>query len=808
MSEVQDNQVRRANLQNICVNALRNNWAKTTAITLGLFCLVLIYFSDVLTAKILLVERDLTTFFYPFRFVWVESVRQGHFPFWNPYIKCGVPLFATVQPGVLYPFSVLYLFLPFDLAFNWTIVLHFFLAGLFTYGLMRELGASSQGALFAGIAFVFSGYLMSVHNVLNTLLSVSWYPLVMLFGCRMVRTGMIRWAIAAGVSICCMFLGGGFEAVLFAVVSLLILSLHPGVLPTSYSDYSPRLPRRLGLFGLSVIIFLGLSMVQLVPFFELYRQSSRYRGVTLYEATRWSLAPRDLLYFILPDIYGQRLSPDRYWYFQNYLKSIYVGPIVLLLASICLVKKGRRGLILLVAMMVTLILALGEYTPVYPLLYRYIPLFASLRYPVKFIFLFIFWLCVAAGLGLDFVGRRFSERRRPSALCQSSMVAMVIVFAGILLLGRFLPVKVLNFGYQWFGKVLAPEYLPMTLHNLNRLLVFTVLASMVIFFGLRHNLSRFGTPLLLLLLIIDLFLGNRGYAIKLDSASFHADTAIIRTMVADTDLFRFHVLPEVQELKFSMKTYADFHRARKESLGFDLMMEHHLFDIDGYNVPLQPRYEAFINLVRDKPVGTIQNILDMLNVKYVLSAGPIELPGFVHVQDGPGKSKLYENRNRLPRAFLVKNFEVIKSGEEFALAFDDPNFDAQRKILLEREPTRFLELQRKPAIPELKSVVQLITYENNRMVLEANTPWAAFLFMSEAYYPGWKAYVDGREEEILRANYAFRAIPLGPGSHKVEVVMEPLSFKIGLAVSVLTILLLLAGWGIWFTKRWSGFTKH
>jgi uncharacterized membrane protein YfhO len=76
--------------------------------------------------------------------------------------------------------------------------------------------------------------------------------------------------------------------------------------------------------------------------------------------------------------------------------------------------------------------------------------------------------------------------------------------------------------------------------------------------------------------------------------------------------------------------------------------------------------------------------------------------------------------------------------------------------------------------------------------------------MSETFYPGWKAYVDGKDEEILRANYVFRAIPVGPGSHRIEVVFEPLSFKIGLAVSLLTIFLLIAGWIIWTRRRGRG----
>lgn len=783
------------------MNAVRSQWAKTTGIFLGLFCLTLLYFSDVLTAKILLVERDLTTFFYPFRFIWVESVRQGHFPLWNPFIKCGVPLFATLQPGVLYPLSLPYLFLPLDLAFNWTIVFHFFLAGAFTYVLMCDLGARSQGAMAAALAFVFSGYLISVHNLLNTLISVSWYPLVIFCGYRMIRTGLMRWALASGVSLCCMFLGGGVEAVLFALASLFILCLYPEVLPIGLEDNSPSLRRRFGLLGLAVVIFLGLSMVQLMPFLELYRQSHRFGGVPLEEATRWSLESRDLIYLLLPDIYGYRLGPDQYWKFQNYLKSIYLGPICLSLAGIYFFRQRKQGLPLLATMGLVVVFSLGRYTPLYPFLYRHFPLFAALRYPVKFIFLFIFWLCVAAGLGLDVISLRFSEHRRPSAIRQKLLVLSVIVLAGLLIIGRFFPGKLLGFAQQLSWTSLDPEYLPMTLHNLNRLLVIAVFGLMIIFFGLRHKLSRLGSPLLLILLTLDLFLGNRGYAIKLDSTSFHAETGIIRTLRADPDLFRFHVLPGVDALEVPVQSYADYHRARKEFLECDLMMEHHLFDIDGYNVPLQPRYEAFINLIRDKSLAPIETLLDMLNVKYVLSAKLIDLPGFAHAQDGLGTSKLYENRNSLPRAFLVKNFRVVNNGVEFAQAFDDPNFDLRETVLLESLPSRFLELQRERGLMSTDSSVRIITYENNRVVLEVTTPEAALLFMSESFYPGWKAFVDGKQEEILRANFVFRAIPMGPGSHRVEVVYEPLSFKIGLSVSLFTIFVLLIVWGVSTRRR-------
>jgi hypothetical protein len=773
---------------------------KRILLILGLFVLTLLYFHDVLTGKVLLVERDLATFFYPFRLIWVETVRQGHFPFWNPYIKCGVPLFATIQPGVLYPLSLLYLFLPLDLAFNWTIVFHFFLAGAFTYLLMRELGASQQGALAAALAFVFSGYLISVHNVLNTLISVSWYPLVMWFGCRMVRTGLLRWAIGAGVSLCFMFLGGGIEIVLLTLASLLILCLYPKILSLEEPQDIANLQQRLVYLGLVVLIFFGLSMVQFLPFLELYKQSHRYGGVTLKEATLWSLAPKDMIYFILPSLYGPTANPDQYWKLQNYLKTIYVGPVVLCLAGIYFSRKGKRGLALLAGMALTLLFALGGYTPLYPFFHKYFPLFSTLRYPVKFLFLFVFYVCVAGGLGLDVLRNRFGKMRHPPYWCQGLLVAVVLIMATLYWFARFYPEQIFVLTRQWDLTFLKPAFFPMVLHNFNRILVVTVLLLLVIFFGLRHRLVRLGSPLLLMLLALDLFLGNRGYALKLDAASFHAENDIISTLKADPDLFRFYVLPEVKELQVSPKSFAEDFQMRKEVLDVDLMMEHHLFDMYGYNIPTQRRYENLRSLIFSRPLASIAPLLDLLNVKYVLTDKPIKLKGLAGLLDGPATSKLYENQYYLPRAFLVERFQVKKTDKEFANAFRELTFDPRTTILLDEEPTRYLELKKEPAVPNLESAVRMLTYENNRMVLEVTTPTAALLFMSEAYYPGWQAHVDGRREEILRANYTFRAIPVGPGTHRVEMVMEPLSFKIGLAVSVLTIVLLFTGW-VFSTRR-------
>ena len=131
--------------------------------------------------RFLLTERDLAPYFIPPRFFWVESIKHGSFPLWNPYQFSGHPFFANPQHGMLYPLNSLFFLLPFDMAFNAIIILHFFLGGLFTYLFLKDLKVNSTGALISGLIFMLSGYLLSVHSLLTILLSSIWTPLIMMF---------------------------------------------------------------------------------------------------------------------------------------------------------------------------------------------------------------------------------------------------------------------------------------------------------------------------------------------------------------------------------------------------------------------------------------------------------------------------------------------------------------------------------------------------------------------------------------------------------------------------------------------------
>ena len=110
-----------------------------SAALLTFFFTALLFFYDLFGARYLLTERDLGPYFIPPRFFWVESIKRGDFPLWNPYQFCGHPFFANPQYAICYPLNSLFLLLPFDSAFNSIIIIHFFLGGVFTYLLLRDL---------------------------------------------------------------------------------------------------------------------------------------------------------------------------------------------------------------------------------------------------------------------------------------------------------------------------------------------------------------------------------------------------------------------------------------------------------------------------------------------------------------------------------------------------------------------------------------------------------------------------------------------------------------------------------------------
>jgi len=157
-----------------------------------------------------------------------------------------------------------------------------------------------------------------------------------------------------------------------------------------------------------------------------------------------------------------------------------------------------------------------------------------------------------------------------------------------------------------------------------------------------------------------------------------------------------------------------------------------------------------------------------------------------------GKDGLvYENTSVLPRAYIVHKAVVLRDGRKIIQKLSSPAFNPGNSVILEEEPKQRVE-NKKQEVKSSRS--KIIKYQPNRILIQTSSKQPGFLVLSESFYPGWKASIDGKETKIYRANYFLRAVYLPEGEHKVEFVYEPLSFKIGLFVSLLALLMLASIW--------------
>ena len=434
-------------------------------------------------------ERDLTLFFFPAVTLWVESLQRGVLPLWNPYSFSGQPLLASLQTAVFYPPNILLFLFPIVPAFNLTIVVHFFLAGWFAYLLCRELGGSRQAGVISALAFSLGGFLLSLHNVLSSLQSAVWAPLLLFYWLRTLKKSSLKYGLLALVVILIQFLGGGIEIFLLTQALVIFVALFPYSF-LQEGDVS-ALTGRLKLTGLVYLLFLGLGAFQILPFGEMVRHSARGQGFTFQQATMWSLSFRDLWYLFLPDLFWRGL--EYYFDDQNWLQSIYLGVIPLVGLVFFFGSRDSRRLWWGIILAISLLLALGKNTPFYGLIFQVFPGIAMVRYPAKFFFLTNILLCLIAGLGWDaLVGKAIhSEGKKLNGLKRTALV-LALIGAGLLLslvlfrepilnlLNQVLPVGT---GRSWEG----------SLHNILRFNVFALFVFLLLaFFADRKISPRMG----------------------------------------------------------------------------------------------------------------------------------------------------------------------------------------------------------------------------------------------------------------------------------------------------------------------------
>jgi len=197
-------------------------------------------------------------------------------------------------------------------------------------------------------------------------------------------------------------------------------------------------------------------------------------------------------------------------------------------------------------------------------------------------------------------------------------------------------------------------------------------------------------------------------------------------------------------------------------------------------------------------MDSANKMLSLMNVRYVLSRREIKSQNYRLVM--PGSVKIYENINTMPRAYYVKSHTVKKKDEVIDYMMSDC-FNPEREVVLEKNPV--LQPVSPGTVKTGDASVRIVYYAAEEVIIEVNALDVGWLVLSDTYFPGWNACVDGVETDILRANCVFRAVHVKKGANRVIFKYDPVSYRVGETVTIVSLFLILA---VIFAKKrgWAG----
>jgi len=734
----------------------------------------------------------------PMKHLYDQALGEGRLPLWSPELGTGFPLLAQGEVGALYPFNLLlYAALPLVPAFNWSVLLHAALAGAFTAMLARQIGAGRAGSLLAGVVFAFGGFfVVHVKHVAITATAV-WAPLLLLLIERFARGGRAIHVGCVALVTGTMLLAGhpqiAYYALLVAAGWACVLAVLRARRPDADGTGRPGAVVFGGGLAYAVLLGVLLAAPQLLPTRELNAVGPRSGGLTLEEATEWSYQWPHLVMFVSPRAFGEpgalekrphldatgrpvvhpttgkpleRLEGFRqtedgkalYWETMG-----YVGILPLLLAAVCVVLgRNRRTVVMLAGLLVVcLLLALGSNGGLFQLFWHVVPGFKYFRFQSRFLLFVDLSLALMAGVGWTMLATRLRRRTAPAVPSVAAAAVILVCFLDCLLaLGKHNPTVAAD---RW----LAP---PPSAQRIE-----------------REEAGR-NEPFRIA--------GNDRQRLVFKNAYFRA-----RGWQGDLAPYE----------------------AARNVLGPNLSA---IYGLDNLEIfyPLYPQWMGDATRLLSAPMdrrdpdprarrqGSIHpGFASLFNVRYVLDAFDYPMPGTRLLESypagasypagvilepplpgqKPSEVRLLENRGVFPRAFVVAGARVVDDlvvakdaipGAVKAMIADD--FDPRREVVIVRQPGASAPTGT-PAGERLIAPVEVVNYAPQEVRLRVDAPQSCWLVLSDTYYPGWRATVNGVETAIHRANVAVRAVRLERGVADVVFTYAPTSFRWGLLVALL-----------------------
>ncbi len=682
----------------------------------------------------------------PYKAYLGRALAEGHWPLWMPDIFSGVPFLASIEAAPLFPpHALLFGLLDPYAALGPVLCLELVAAALGAWFVARRAGAGPLPAVLAGLAFAWSGFMVTHVRHLNMHAAAAILPWMVLAAERLIATQGRRGGIALAILLGLQVLAGHPQLV---YITGLLLAARLGFhwLRTDWRQaWRSRLHEGLA-FGAAMGLGAALAAIQLVPSWAFTQQSLGKVEPTWTYATAFPCPPRDLLALIWPPLVG---AMETYDYDYGSLSTIpwgnygYGGLVALVLAGVALALGWRRRIVLFWGAMLTLasMLVVGPHTPLYRVAWELLPGMKMFRFPTRFLVVSGLALAVLGAIGLDLLLRRAARRWPPRVVL--GMGLAVLLLALLDLQHHQLPRLPIDQAQAW-RDVGGPAGIPTGQGPDGRVLV---LDEFDIWERAFHRAKGTLEGLEPYRPAWSLPLGSAGVLHDLHSASGYARMVHYRCAAAWQEYNR-DILPQAER-------------------------------------PERPSAE-------NPTVGQgFQAQLDRGGVRWLLS--PIEVEGGNLVHRGRHVLFHYENPSVLPRAYLAETWHGVDSFDE-----------ASAWLMGDGAATPALPVVEGigPSVVEGGEMLASATADPSPQQVEVTLPDGApagLVVLADTWDPGWSVVVDGQEADLLVANGYQRAVQVSEGARSVVFRYRPAGLTGGLVGSGVAALLLLV-WGV--VGRW------
>jgi hypothetical protein len=767
---------------------LRQRWDKKDwLILLGLLALAVLAWSRVLFTKnwSFGIETDFIRQFYPARVYAVKSLASGSFPLWNPYVISGQAFFASYQTAMLYPFNLLMVgayaaagaALPLK-AMVVFVVFHFFMAGAFTYVAARDLDVGRVGSTIAAVTFMFAGFMVAHAGHLNQVSAAAWMPLIFFLFNRALTRGKWSYAVWSGAAMGIALLAGHLQSIFYLCVLLLGLVVFRACQHHRSDPRSSSIWFGIGALAATVTIAAGVAAVQLLPTYQLIGLSTRSK-IPLAIAQTSSLPRYQLVSLIFPKFFGT--SPENYtggWLmWETYGYCGIIGGVLGIVAFM----RRRKGLVIFlwVSLIVSVILAMGPGGYLFTLIFKMGLFLNRFHDPARILVVFGFTSALLAGLGADHLFKTYREEGRARFSSATRLVEALTALLVLLVAALSIFLLLRN------GKPLANS-------NAFKGMIFPTVLVLV-FLGLLLLVRRFEIDpgalaiAVVLLVVIDLVAMNVPWVmVQVTPNDLYGDAGASGWVTAQPGEFR--VETDANSMYRSLDNGAIY--GLEKATGDDSLV---LEDFYNYRQIILPQQSPGVQIGLFHEGAIDSPMLDAQNDKYFMTRDPINplllQSGKLKLVKNVGGIYVYENTAVLSRAWMSDALAFSNNVKVYQYLLDTRGSGLHTavpavlpKVAAAGEGT---------PVYAVKNQVSVVSRSATSLVLATDPSSKGLLVVSELYYPGWQAYVDGRKVNTVKAALMLRGVMLAGGQHRIEFRFESTAVLYGAIISLVVAALLI-----------------